>query len=142
MQLSLYSTLGADHNGGPGTLLYTSSPVSLVKATAGQPLNYVLDTGVNVLVPDDVIWTAKFGGLEANEQAGLVFYNSANMVGSSFNDFWMLGANGQWQSAVSPPNVANFGAQIIAVPEPTTIQLGLLGGMAVLGMFGYRRMGK
>jgi hypothetical protein len=142
VQFSLYSASGTDLNGGPGSLLYSSAPVSIVKTTD----NYVQLDNVNIQVPNDVIWTVKFTGVDfaGGERAGLIFYNPPT-VGSSANDFWEKNANGQWQAKnfiAGGGNVANFGAQIIAVPEPTTIQLGLLGGMAVLGMLGYRRVSK
>ena len=54
-------------------------------------------------------------------------------VGASLDDFWVKNTSGGWSTFLIDANTpANFGARITAVPEPTTMALGLLGGLALL----------
>jgi len=126
--------------GAPGTLLYDSGPFSLTKG-----YNTVNDTGLNVQVPStgSFTWTVLFGGIGSFESAGLLFYNPPT-IGSSADDYWQKDASGNWALQRFTPAggpVANFGAQVTAtaVPEPATIQLGLLGGLMWIGYLARRR---
>jgi hypothetical protein len=125
--------------GAPGTLLYDSGPFSLAKG-----YNTVNDTGLFTQVPNSFTWTVLFGGIEAFESAGLLFYNPPT-TGSSADDYWQKDANGNWALQRFTPAggpVANFGAQItaVAVPEPATVQLGLLGGLMWIGYVARQRL--
>jgi len=131
--LTVYDATGP--GGSPGKVLFTDGPFNI---TSGY--NTVTDSGLNVAVPDTIIWTVKFTGVEGTEQAGLLFYNPPT-VGSSFDDYWEK-VNGVWTLNRFTPSggpVANFGAQVLAIPEPTTIAYALLAGLVVLGATAYRR---
>lgn len=137
--LKFYANNGP--NGSPGTLLYDSGSFTITKGENGY--NTVNDTGLQVQVPGNFTWTVLFGGIEAFETAGLLFYNPP-LVGSSLDDYWEKGANGLWALKRFTPTggpVANFGAQVTAipVPEPGTIQLGLFAGLVWLGYVARQR---
>ncbi|HOX03127.1 MAG TPA: hypothetical protein PKW32_12240 [Verrucomicrobiota bacterium] len=118
----------------PGTLLKSSS--FFPGSDSGIWQVEVLDFR-NLIVPDSFTWTVEFAGIDFEEQAGLLFYDPP-VVGSSYQDFWVkVGQNWELQNYTGGKN--NFGALITAVPEPATIQLALLGGMAWLGLAYSRR---
>ncbi len=137
--LRFYANNGA--NGAPGTLLYDSGVFNITKGENGY--NTVNDSGLQVEVPGTFTWTVLFGGIEAFETAGLLFYNPPT-VGSSFDDYWERDSSGAWALKRFTPAggpVANFGAQVtaIAVPEPATIQLGLFASLVWLGYVARQR---
>jgi hypothetical protein len=118
-----------------GTLVYDSGMYSIASG-----YNQFDVTGLNLLVTSDLTWTVQFSGIETGESAGLLFYNPPT-TGSSLDDFWEK-ENGVWtlkRLSTDGGPIANFGVQITAIPEPTTIQLALMSGMAWLGMATYRR---
>lgn len=118
-----------------GTLIYDSGMQSI--ATGYNQFDV---TGLGLNVTTDLSWTVQFSGVESGESAGLLWYNPPT-VGSSFDDFWEK-QNGVWTlKRLSLPGspIANFGAQVTAIPEPTTVQLAIMSGMAWLGMATYRR---
>jgi hypothetical protein len=136
--LSLYKNDGADYFGGtanptPGTLLYqTSSAIP-----SGQRTFLADFTGTNITLPDKFTWTVSFSGVTGSEQVGLLFYDPPT-VGSSFDDYWeKVGTTWTLKNFVGGP-VSNFGAQVVAVPEPGTIALGAMGA-AILGLMARRR---
>jgi hypothetical protein len=83
----------------------------------------------NVVVPTSFVWLA---GADS-ELAGLAVFNPPT-VGSSGDYYWDLDNTGHWWGCYFEGDpVANFGATIIAVPEPAT--LGLLSiGCLLLGL--------
>ena len=118
-----------------GTLIYDSGMQSI-----GAGYNQFDVTGLGLNLTTDISWTVQFSGVETGESAGLLFYNPPT-VGSSFDDFWEKQNNVWTLKRLSPTGgpIANFGAQITAIPEPTTVQLAIMSGMAWLGMATYRR---
>lgn len=80
----------------------------------------------NVVVPDTFVWVA--GADSAS--AGLATY-SPPTVGASGNYYWDYDHIGDWWYALHFENnpVANFGAKVLAVPEPTSLGLLALGGL-------------
>jgi len=117
-----------------GTLVYDSGAFSIASG-----YNQFDVTGLALPVTTDLTWTVQFTGVESGEQAGLLWYNPPT-VGSSLDDFWEK-QGGVWTLKRLSPNggpIANFGAQISAIPEPTTVQFAIMSGMALLGM-AYRR---
>lgn len=118
----------------PGTVLYTSPVLSL--QTGFQTADA---SGFSVTVPDTFSWTVAFNGIDAGEVAGLRVYDPPT-VGSSFADFWQKN-NGTWNTYLftDPAGPANFAARVTAVPEPTTMGLGLLAGLSFLGYLGFKR---
>lgn len=117
----------------PGTVLYTSSILTL---QTGYQIAEA--AGLSITVPDSFTWAVTLNGVDSGEIAGLRLYDPPT-VGSSFADFWQR-SGGTWNTFVFPDGTAgSFGARVTAipaaVPEPTTLALGLIAG---LGFFGYR----
>jgi hypothetical protein len=143
--LTLYKNDGPDYFGGsanptPGTSFYTTS----FSISSGQH-TVTVDASPNgldnmVMLPNRFTWTVTFGGIEGSEQVGLLLYNPPS-VGSSLDDYWeKVGSTWtlkNYNSSSGGP-IANFGAQIVAIPEPSTLALGLIGA-AVLGFLARRR---
>jgi hypothetical protein len=123
--------------GAPLTLLYESDPFLL-----DNGLKSVSIDGISgVTLPDSITWSFGASPLGAGEASGLLLYNPPT-VGSSDSAYWEKTAVGWVSKVLDVPGQtvpANFSARITAVPEPTTIQLAILGGLAVLGLRSYRR---
>lgn len=128
-QLKLYRNDG--ENGAPGYLLYDTGPFSISSGVSGY--NFVTLGDLALPVQDGLTWTVLFGGVSSTETAGLLVYGTPT-VGTSFDDFWEK-SGGVWGTKTIPSVVANFGAQIMAIPEPSTLHLMLLGGLAGVGWF-------
>ena len=120
----------------PGTILYTSPVLSLQSGFQTAEAS-----GFEVTVPDTLTWSVTFNGIDTGEVAGLRVY-SPPTVGSSFADFWQKN-DGTWNTYLfdNPAGPANFAARVTAVPEPTTMALGLLAGLSFLGYRGFKRRG-
>lgn len=134
--IKFYDNTGT--SGAPGNNLFTSSSFSL-----GNGYNTIVMSSLVVPVPaGGLTWTVSFSGLTVGEAAGLLIYENPT-VGTSQNDYWSF-SGGSWAlnqiSGGSPK--ANFGARIVAVPEPTVVQFAGLGVAALLSMAGYRRFSK
>jgi hypothetical protein len=86
---------------------------------------------------DHITWTVQFAGVnDNNEDFGLKIYGPPT-VGGGYPDYWERNA-GTWENRVSTNNIPiSFGARIEAVPEPSTIGLGILSISALV--FGFRR---
>jgi hypothetical protein len=119
----------------PGSLLFDTGDVSITSGTSGY--NYLDLQNLGLRVQDGITWTILFGGIEAGENVGVLLYNPPT-VGSSFDDFWE-NSTGGWGTKTLPGTVANFGAQVLAVPEPSTMTLMLLGGISAIGLAIRRR---
>ncbi len=133
----------------PGTILYDSGVISLAGRQNAAGFGTITADNTSVLLPPsgDVVWTVKFSGIEntpdpahagqfVGEHAGLLYYGPVT-VGSSFDDYWINRGSGF--ELVSVDGITdNFGAQLTAVPEPSTIALILIGASA-LGVARFRR---
>lgn len=129
------SALGVP-NGSPGSLLYDSGTISL-----GKGFNTISISGLSTQVPNTLTWSIIFNGIDPIEQAGVLFYNPPT-VGSSFDDFWARSKDGTWALNTfqgGGAKVANFGAQVTAIPEPGTVALAVVGGLVWLGVAARRR---
>lgn len=121
----------------PQTEIFNSGLFTL---TSGYNTKWLGD--LSVRVPDSFTWTVEFSGvgLTSGNRAGILFYNPPT-VGSSPRDFWEV-IDGNWTLLHFGANTfkpeANFGARVIAVPEPQTIALFSLGALA---LWARRRMG-
>lgn len=137
-ELFFYRNDGAD--GKPGTLLYKSGSFAL-----GTGFQTVVAQGLSVTVPNTFTWTVSFTGVDTllGEQAGLLFYDPPTAGASLATDFWIrtTDANNPWATLSVDGGVfpANFAARVTAVPEPSTVALGLLASLALLGYRGYKR---
>ncbi len=113
----------------PGTLLYEATKVLDPSGT----LVFDLTTdGEPLFAPSNIAWTVQFKGPLTEYQTGLWVADEVQ-IGSSYDDFWVYDPEQGWtlyQFANGQP--ANFAATVLAVPEPSTIALFLLGlgGMA------------
>lgn len=111
----------------PGTLLYESTTFPLINGNVPLTVTDLVGLGVNL--PSSFTWTVTPTGVAGAETFGLKLYDPP-IVGQSLNDFWQF-AGGEWVLQQIPGTVANFGAQLIAVPEPGTMTLLALGGAAL-----------
>ncbi len=144
VELTLYQNNGPVVNGykSPGTVLYNSgfSLIGLTAFSQGQTLTY---NNINTVVPQDFTWAVTFAGVPSTgpnaEHAGLSLYNIGGgpSVGGNFGDAWYNNGSA-WSLNVSSGGAPSlqFGATVTAVPEPSTISLGLMG---VCGLFARRR---
>lgn len=131
-QFRLYANNGP--NGSPGTLLFESDPFTVRSGYGSVTIGDPNTLDLNVYAPmDQLTWTVQFTGITGNEIAGLTLYDPPT-VGSSFNDYWeKVGGTFVTKTSTGPDAaVANFGATVTAVPEPSTVALGLLGAVALL----------
>jgi hypothetical protein len=103
---------------GPGEVFY-ESPLTQVQTTAGI---HELDFDIpHVLVPDHFIWTVQaFNRQGSVGEIGPAYFNPPT-VGFSDDWFWQRGGNEWTAYSWGADPYANFGAQITAVPEPTTM---------------------
>jgi hypothetical protein len=129
-QLRLYRNEGP--SGAPGPLVFDSGSFSISSGTAMIGVDVP-----NIGFQQGLTWSVLFGGIDGAETAGLLLYDPPT-VGSSLNLFWE-NSGGVWGTRTIPGFVANFAAQVTAIPEPATVQLLLLGGLAGAGMLWRRR---
>lgn len=149
LTVKIYANDGA--NGAPGSLLWTSGTFSITSPT-GSGTQTLYQTavfndltaadGTPLKVPDWITWTVSFGGIEteAGEGAGLLLRNEPT-VGSNYSDYWEKLPSG-WHTEVLDGTPVVFGAQVVSaaeVPEPSTIQLGILGAVGLLSSLAIRR---
>ena len=99
-------------------------------APPGEIQTFVWETWDPVVVPRTFVWSVSFSGVEGQD-VGLDLADPP-VVGSSFKDFWVKEEGGWTLRLIDNGNVpANFYARILAIPEPTTLQL-----LAVAGAVG------
>lgn len=131
----IYDNTGA--GGAPGNLVWESDPIDLVSGYSQASITGI--TGVTL--PDRLTWSIVPLSLTSNEKVSALIYDPPS-VGSSANDFWQRNALGGWSRQVlnnaSGSSIANFGARIVAVPEPSTNAL-LLAGAGYLAFLAYKR---
>lgn len=141
----IYSN-GSGVGAAPQTLLYDSN----TDAPGGIPLFNGIQTvdisGLSLNVPGKITWTAEFT-TSSGDTAGLPFYSpptvGAVLLGGeigSRDDFWQ-NINGSWALTRYPNGTpaGNFAAKVTAVPEPSSIALGVLGGLALISTHVSRR---
>lgn len=111
----------------PGTTLYRSGSFSL-----GTGFQKVAAQALSVTVPNTFTWTVAFSGLDLGEQVGLLLSDPPT-VGASLDDFWVKNTGGTWSTFTidNGATPGNFSARITAVPEPSTVALAIIGGLAL-----------
>jgi hypothetical protein len=135
VDVSLYQNNGALYNGyaSPGSLISDLGSASLSSFTTGSGA-LVGYNGLNIIVPKDFTYIVTFSGLTATENAGLAIYGTAS-VGQNYHDAWVNTASGyQLQVATGSLPTLEFGATVstTAIPEPSTIALGVMGACGFL----------
>lgn len=105
---------------GPGAAFYESA-LTQVQTTAGlHELTFAIP---NVIVPDHFVWTIQaFNRQGSVGELGMAYFNPPT-VGSSEDWLWQRGGNEWTAYSWGGEPYANFGAQLTAVPEPSTIAL-------------------
>ena len=118
----------------PSTLLYESASFPLQ-----ADFNTLEITGLSIPVPADMFtFTIEFSDVPNTQNVGLLLRNPP-VVGSSFDDVWVRPENGDWALRQIPLTTANLAAQVVAVPEPGTVALALIGIGSLFGFMRRRR---
>lgn len=125
----------------PGTLLTGPIGFQLFGGGGGIVTFDPIVSGLSFLAPRTFCWAVTFEGLASGEDVGLDIFTDPT-VGTSYGDFWVRTDEG-WTLSVLPGgavvNPANFYAKVLAIPEPSTMQLALLAGLGLLGSRWMRR---
>jgi hypothetical protein len=132
----MYNNSGANP---PVTPFYTSDAIPLSLGAGGfnnQSIN--IDPAVRLIpLPDTFTWTVQFSNLTGIETGSLLLYSPPN-PGTSFDDFWEN--NGTvWNPMQINNTIANFAAQVTAVPEPGVLALAGLGALLLAGLRKFRK---
>jgi hypothetical protein len=133
---------GVDGPQAPGTLIYQSPPINLFNGNVPVTITDLLP--LNIELPSSFTWTVSVSGVSGLEIFGLNLYDppvydpANGTTGTSLNDFWVFGESGwELRQIADLPEIdgrqteANFGAVLTAVPEPGTVTLLALGGLAL-----------
>lgn len=144
LRLKFYYNDGPASQAGPlepGSLFFDSDWFDIVETNRATLIFTDFVTGAavpydnaNTLLPDSFTWTIKFRGVETDNggKAGVDLY-SPPTVGGNYLEYWENTGAGGWEYRGDTNGTAlNFGARVGAVPEPSMITLGLLGGFAAL----------
>jgi hypothetical protein len=120
----------------PGTILFDTgffaidpssrATLTFTNFTAGMVVP------LEVQLPDSFTWSIEFSGLDATDTAGVTVY-SPPTVGNNFDDYWVFDGSA-WMLQTNVVSM-DFAARISAVPEPSTVLLGLCGGLLALAWF-------
>ena len=118
----------------PGTIAYESPSINL-----GSNFNtLVIDELPSPILGSRVAVTVQLSGIAPGQSVGPLLRNPP-IIGESADDIWVKGVSGDWALATIPGASANFAVEIVAVPEPATVLLSLLGGAALFGARRFRR---
>ena len=124
------SPTGAPGVQAPGELLYESPAFTL--SNGNIPVTVTDLAQYNIALPSSFTWTVVTAGVTGGEVFGLKLYGeSSSNIGSSFDDIWRLGISG-WETVVVPNSTSDFGALLVAVPEPGVTSLLGIGALALL----------
>ena len=128
----------------PGSLIFSFGTDSIGLSgpnhdgADGSTLQYTAPPGI--ILPENFTWVVQFSGIDPGEVAGLELYNPP-AVGNGFDDFWQKNpATGLWDLTVNTNGIPmSFGARVDAVPEASSLALGMLAGTLWLGVTVVRR---
>ena len=144
MTVNLYQNTGSLVSGYPSPVssLFTDTFALNPPTTALLAGGYgstVIETP-NITVPSDFTLAVTISGLSGTDSVGLELYNNVT-VGNAYNDYWLNTGSG-WQILTTPSSGPNlFGARFFTpVPEPSSICLGLVGGMFLIFSLRQRRL--
>lgn len=136
--------LGVGPSAAPGSLIFESPdfPLTTNPDGSGNYWTSITDLApLGIALPSSFTWTVKVNGLTDGEVFGLKLYDPPT-AGSSFNDFWQFTIDG-WdlkQADGLPPGAgSNFGATLVAVPEPGVMTIL---GVGALGLLARRRVAR
>ncbi len=123
---NLMGNTGAGGNNGYNVVTYSSFTGDF--PVGGLPLN---------LPGNNLTFTITFTGLNAFNQVFLPL--ATNTPGISYGDYWMQNGSGAWTLMSTNAADANLVVDFSATPEPSTVALVTLGGMALVGFNKLRR---
>jgi hypothetical protein len=135
VDVGFYNNTGAAFNGyatPAATAIWDAGATSLsaFSTGGGETLTYTLPA--NTVVPKDFTFVVTFNGLTSTEVGGLSIYGNTT-VGQNYNDAWVnTGSGWTLQKAGTGSPAPQFGATLTAIPEPSTIALGVMGACAFL----------
>ena len=128
--LRFYENDGPPSSGfsSPGTKFFDSGP--FVINSGSHTVTFDTDFGAGLSAPNTFTWSVQFLGLLPGDSAGLDLFGPVT-VGNNYDDYWDFNGSA-WTLRQSTNGMPiNFAARVEAVPEPSTITLGILG--CVLG---------
>ncbi len=130
----------------PGTVFYDSgyfpiipTPRSTVTFTASDFASGLVPLIGAMPVVSNMTWSVQFTGLNSSDSVGVDLY-SPPVVGGNYADYWQNTGFGGWTLMTNSAGPIDFGAQMQAAPEPSSLLLGLVGGVGIL--FGVGRFGR
>lgn len=120
-----------DANESPAGVFYDSGIIPEVLSTPGLT-EYVFAIP-NVTVPNRFVWTIQlYNRTGPGNELGPSYFNPPT-VGYSDDFFWRYETGGDWtQYSWGGQPVANFGARLTAVPEPSVLAALSIGALAML----------
>jgi hypothetical protein len=154
MQVFLYANDGATNANGyhmPGTALYNSGSFGFTppQQFVGNGTNvgtvfFDLTSGPVVTLPQSFTLAVMVTNMSASDTVGMELFNSANVVGLNYNDYWFQTVAGNatsWQLMTNSAGSTDFGSQFngTGVPEPSTLGLSVVGASLLIGSFWLRR---
>jgi hypothetical protein len=120
----------------PGTVIESWILPVVASGNGNVPVNITIANGL--MVPSNLGWTISVANLASNERVGLWLANTA--VGSSLNDYWVKTGSSWGLATIAGGAVpGTFAATVLAVPEPSVGQLGLIGFAFLFGSRFMRR---
>ena len=132
-QLRFYENNGPLSSGfsSPGTNFFDSGQFPI--PSGNNTLVFDTDFGAGLVAPNHFTWSVQFFGLTGGDSAGPALFDPVT-VGTNYDDYWDYNGSA-WTLRQSTNGVPiNFAAQVEAVPEPSTIALGVLGCVAGWGL--------
>ncbi len=118
----------------PGTIAYESEVIPLASGNN----TIVIDEIPSPILGSRVTVTVQLAGIAQDQTVGPLLRNPP-IIGQSADDIWVADVNGDWALASIPGASANFALEVVAVPEPATVILSILGGAALFGMRRFKR---
>lgn len=124
----------------PNDFIYDSGWFSLGVPTSRSTINFAAGVdwspGGLFIADNNITWSIQFQGLGSTDSAGLDVFDPPT-VGSSYDDYWWKNpSTGEWSLLQDGSSIPmNFAARFEAtIPEPSSMSLVLLGGLAAVWM--------